>query len=109
MFLHHPLDSADDRRGREMHEGEVHGAGDALAGGMRIISIVIVLAIAYLVYGRSGENQSPQSRIAEAQREAAAVQPVAPQAPAAPQGGSLRGSIDNTRKVLSVVKRRNGE
>ena len=89
--------------------GPLHGAGDALAAGMRIISIIVVVAIVYLVYGRNGEKQSPQSHIAEAQREAAAVQPTAPQTPAAQPGGSLRAPIDRTRQVLGLVKQRNGE
>ena len=89
--------------------GRLHGAGDALAGGMRIISIIVVLAIVYLVYGRSGEKQSPQTRIAEAQREAAAVQPTAPQTASVQTSGSLRGPIDHTRQVLGLVKQRNGE
>jgi len=75
---------------------------------MRIVSIIVVLAIVYLVYGRNGEKQSPQSRIAEAQREATAVQPNAPQTPAA-QSGSLRTPIDRTRQVLDLVKKRNTE
>jgi len=75
---------------------------------MRIVSIIVVLAIVYLVYGRNGEKQSPQSHIAEAQREAAAVQPNAPQAPAA-QSGSLRAPMDRTRQVLELVKQRNAE
>ena len=89
--------------------GRPHGAGDALAAGMRIISIIVVLAIVYLVYGRNGEKQSPQSRIAEAQREAAAVQPTAPQTASVQTSGSLRGPIDRTRQVLGLVKQRNGE
>ena len=76
---------------------------------MRIVSIIVVLAIVYLVYGRNGEKQSLQSRVAEAQREAAAVQPAAPQSPAAPPSGSLRAPIDRTRQVLDIVKKRNGE
>ena len=75
---------------------------------MRIVALIIVVAIVYLVYGRNGEKQSPQSRIAEAQREAAAVQPNAPQTPAA-QSGSLRAPIDRTRQVLDLVKQRNAE
>ena len=75
---------------------------------MRIIALIIVVAIVYLVYGRNGEKQSPQSRIAEAQREAAAVQPTAPQTPAA-QGGSMRAPLDRTRQVLDLVKQRNAE
>jgi hypothetical protein len=92
-----------------VHERDVHGAGDALAAGMRIVSIIVVLGIVYLVYGRSGEKQSPQSRVAEAQHEAAAVQPAAPQAPAAQPTGSLRAPIDRTRQVLDIVKKRNKE
>ena len=79
---------------------------------MRIISIIVVLAIVYLGYGRSGEKQSPQSlqsHVAEAQREAAAVQPLAPQTPAAQPSGSLRAPIDRTRQVLGLVKQRNAE
>ena len=78
---------------------------------MRIIALIIVVAIVYLVYGRGGDKQSPQSlqsHVAEAQREAAAVQPAAPQTPAA-QSGSLRAPIDRTRQVLELVKQRNGE
>jgi len=77
---------------------------------MRIVSIIVVLGIVYLVYGRSGEKQSPQSRVAEAQHEAAAVQPAAPQArPAEVSSGSLRAPIDRTRQVLNSVKKRNTE
>jgi hypothetical protein len=92
-----------------MDERDVHGAGDALEAGMRIVSIIVVLAIVYLVYGRNGEKQSPQSRVAEAQREAAAVQPAAPQPQAGAVSGSLRAPIDRTRQVLDLVKKRNHE
>ncbi len=89
--------------------GRFHGAGDAVAGGMRIISIFIVLAIVYLMYGRNGDKQSPQSRIAAAQTEAAAVQPME----AAPQPGEIKGSlrapIDRTHATLDLVRKRNGE
>lgn len=74
---------------------------------MRIVSIFIVLAIVYLLYGRNGDKQSPQSRIAEAQAEAAAVQPSQPQS--GEVRGSLRAPIDRTRQTLDLVKRRNGE
>jgi hypothetical protein len=76
---------------------------------MRIVSIIVVLAIVYLVYGRSGEKQSPQSRVAEAQHEAAAVQPTAPPARPGEASGSLRAPIDRTRQVLDSVKKRNTE
>jgi hypothetical protein len=107
VFLHHALDPADHRRGRVMHEGDIHGSRDALSGGMRIVSIIIVLAIVYLVYGRNGEKQSVQTRLAEAQHEAAAVQPVAQQPQPAAVTGSLRAPIDRTRQVLELVKQRN--
>ena len=90
-------------------EGRLHGAGDALGTGMRIVSIIVVLAIVYLVYGRHGDKQSPQSRIAEAQAEAAAVQPATAQNPAPPPGTSLRAPIDRTRQTLDLVRKRNGE
>lgn len=79
---------------------------------MRIVALVIVIAIVYLVYGRNGDKQSPQGRIAETQREAAAVQPNAPQpAPSAAgaSGNSLRAPMDRTRQVLDLVKQRNAE
>ncbi|MEO6789271.1 MAG: hypothetical protein ABI318_24365 [Chthoniobacteraceae bacterium] len=76
---------------------------------MRIVGIIVVLAIVYLVYGRNGDKQSPQSRIADAQREAAAVQPVTAQNPAPQPGTSLRAPIDRTRQVLDLVKHRNTE
>jgi hypothetical protein len=77
---------------------------------MRIVSIIVVLAIVYLVYGSRGEKQSPQSRVAEARQEAAAVQPMAPQPQAgAASSGSLRAPIDRTRQVLELVKQRNKE
>ena len=76
---------------------------------MRIISIIVVLAIVYLLYGKHGEKQSPQSHIAEAQREAAAVQPTAVQTPAEQPGSSLRAPIDRTRQVLGIVQKRNGQ
>lgn len=76
---------------------------------MRIIALIIVVAIVYLVYGRGGEKQSPQSRIADAQREAAAVQPATPQTAAAQPSGSLRAPMDRTRQVLDLVKQRNAE
>ena len=89
--------------------GRLHGAGDALSAGMRIISIFIVLAIVYLIYGRNGDKQSPQSRIAAAQTEAAAVQPLE----TSPQPGEIRGSlrapIDRTHATLDLVRKRNGE
>lgn len=89
--------------------GQLHGAGDALSEGMRIVGIIVVLAIIYLVYGRQGDKQSPQSRIADAQREAAAVQPQTAQAPAPPPVNSVRAPIDRTRQVLGLVKQRNAE
>ncbi len=76
---------------------------------MRIVAIIVVVAIVYLVFGRQGDKQSPQSRVAEAQREAAAVQPATAQNPAPPQGNSLRAPIDRTRQVLDIVKGRNAE
>jgi hypothetical protein len=76
---------------------------------MRIVSIFVVLAIVYLVYGRHGDKQSPQTRIAEAQSEAAAVQPPTAQNPAPPPGSSLRAPIDRTRQTLDLVKKRNAE
>ena len=82
---------------------------------MRIVAIIIVVAIVYLVYGRNGDKQSPQSlqsHLAEAQREAAAVQPNAPQgapSPANSSGSSFRAPMDRTRQVLELVKQRNAE
>jgi hypothetical protein len=92
-----------------MDQGDLHGAGDALKWSMRIVAIMAVVAIVYLVYGRMGEGQSPQSHVAEAQREAALVEPKAPTTQTAPIGGSLRGTMDNTRRTLDLVKKRNGE
>lgn len=76
---------------------------------MRIVAIIVILGIVYLAYGPRGEKQTPQSRVAEAQQEAALVQP-APKAgaPATP-GGSLRAPIDRTRQVLKTVGQRNTE
>lgn len=75
---------------------------------MRIVAIIVVLAIVYLLFGRGGESQSPQSRIAEAQAEAAAVQPEPPATtPAA--GNSLRAPMDRTRDALKLVEKRNDE
>jgi hypothetical protein len=90
-----------------MHERDVHGAGDALRECMRIVGIIVVLAIVYLVYGRHGDKQTPQSRIADAQHEAAAVQPQ--NAPAPQPVSSVRAPIDRTRQVLNLVKQRNEE
>ena len=89
--------------------GRLHGAGDALWEGMRIVGIIVVLAIVYLVYGRNGDKQTPQSRIADAQHEAAAVQPQTAQAPAPQSVSSVRAPIDRTRQVLDLVKQRNAE
>lgn len=108
VLLHHPLDSANDRGGGKMHERDVHGVSDALEGGMRIVSIFIVLAIVYLLYGRNGDKQSPQSRIAEAQAEAAVQPTEAPPQPGEVRG-SLRAPIDRTHQTLDLVKKRNGE
>jgi hypothetical protein len=76
---------------------------------MRIVAIMAVLAIVYLLYGRNGEEQRPQARIAEAQREAAKVGPAQGAGDRAPVTGSLRGAIDNTRQTLDLVKKRNNE
>jgi len=76
---------------------------------MRIVGIIVVLAIVYLVYGRHGDKQTPQSRIADAQREAAAVQPQNAPAPAPQPVSSVRAPIDRTRQVLNLVKQRNEE
>ena len=90
-------------RGLKLAE-QLHGAGDALWEGMRIVGIIVVLAIVYLVYGRNGDKQTPQSRIADAQREAAAVQPQTTQNPAPAPTSSVRAPIDRTRQVLDLVK-----
>ena len=95
-------------RGLKLAE-QLHGAGDALSEGMRIVGIIVVLAIVYLVYGRNGDKQTPQSRIADAQREAAAVQPQTAQNAAPAPTGSVRAPIDRTRQVLDLVKQRNAE
>ena len=76
---------------------------------MRIVGIIVVLAIVYLVYGRHGDKQTPQSRIADAQHEAATVQPLNAAAPAPQPGSSVRAPIDRTRQVLNLVKQRNEE
>ena len=76
---------------------------------MRIVGIIVVLAIVYLVYGRHGDKQTPQSRIADAQREAAAVQPQNAPEPAPQPVSSVRAPIDRTRQVLNLVKQRNEE
>jgi hypothetical protein len=76
---------------------------------MRIVAIIVILGIVYLAFGRRGEKQSPQSRVAEAQQESALVQPTpAGQAPA-PGSGSLRAPIDRTREVLKAVGQQNSE
>ena len=95
-------------RGLKLAE-QLHGAGDALWEGMRIVGIIVVLAIVYLVYGRNGDKQTPQSRIADAQREAATVQPQTAQNPAPAPTSSVRAPIDRTRQVLDLVKQRNAE
>jgi hypothetical protein len=92
-----------------MHQGDPHGAGDAFTEGMRILALVIVVAIIYVLYGRNGEKQSPQNRVAEAQQEAALVQPTPTSAAPAAPSGSLRAPMDRTRQVLDLVKKRNGE
>ena len=92
-----------------MHERDVHGAGDALREGMRIVGIIVVLAIVYLVYGRHGDKQTPQSRIADAQCEAAAVQPQNAPPPATQPVSSVRAPIERTRQVLNFVRQRNEE
>ena len=76
---------------------------------MRIVSLIVVVAIVWLVYGRNGGKQSPQDRVAEAAREAAEVQPEPPPAQSAPAGGSLRAPINRTRQVLELVRKRNTE
>jgi hypothetical protein len=76
---------------------------------MRIVALIIVVGIVYLVYGRNGEKQSPQSRVAEAQHEASLVQPAPPSAAPSAPSGSLRAPMDRTRQVLEQVKRRNVE
>ena len=73
---------------------------------MRIIAIVVVLLIAFLVYGRMGGTQDSLSRLAE--REASAIQPSATlPAPVSPH--TLRTPLDRTRQVLESVKPRNAE
>ena len=76
---------------------------------MRIVALVIIVAIIYVLYGRNGEKQSPQNRVAEAQHEASLVQstPASP-APTAPSS-SLRAPMDRTRQILDLVKKRNVE
>jgi hypothetical protein len=76
---------------------------------MRIVGIIVVLAIVYLVYGRHGDKQTPQSRIAEAQRETAAMQPQSAPLPASGPVSSVRAPIERTRQVLNLVKQRNEE
>jgi hypothetical protein len=76
---------------------------------MRIVAIIIILGIVYLVYGPRGEKQSPQSRVAEAQQEAALVQPAQKTDARASSSTSLRAPIDRTRQALEQVKTRNAE
>lgn len=76
---------------------------------MRIVAIIIILGIVYLVYGPRGEKQSPQSRVAEAQQEAALVQPAQKTDAPASSSTSLRAPIDRTRQALEQVKTRNTE
>jgi hypothetical protein len=109
VILHHAFHATDDGGGRKVNQGNPHGAGDASIWGMRILSLIVVVAIVYLVYGRTGENQSVQSRVAEAQREAALVQPASPSATPPVVSGSLRGPIDKARRTLELVKPRNTE
>lgn len=76
---------------------------------MRIVALIVVVAIVYLIYGRTGGKQTPQSRVAETRHEAAQVQPAQPPAPATVPDGSLRAPIDRTRQVLNLAKKRNTE
>jgi hypothetical protein len=109
VLLHHPLHAADHRCGCKMQESYLHGSDDALKKAMRLVAIIVVVAIVYMIFGRGGEKQSPQGRIAEAQKEAALVQPASPSQPPPAASGSLRAPIDRTREVLSLVKKRNSE
>jgi len=76
---------------------------------MRIVSLIFIVAIVYLVFGRGGEKQSVQSRIAEAQQESALVQPGPKSEAPAAGASSLRAPIDRTRQALKTVQTRNQE
>lgn len=78
---------------------------------MRIVALLAVVAIVYLFYGRTGEEQSPQARVAAAQQEAALVQPATAPASAQPTtiSGSLRATVDTTHRTLDLVRKRNEE
>ena len=76
---------------------------------MRIAVISLVLYTVTSFYGRNGDQQSPQSRIADALRDSAAVQPDTAQNPAPQPGTSLRAPIDRTTQVLDLVMHRNTE
>ena len=78
--------------------------------GMRFISLLVVVAIIYVAYSRRVQDVGPKSRVSEAIAEADKVMPLQPPQPAAaPQGGGLRTPVDRTRKVMELVKARNGE
>ena len=76
---------------------------------MRIVALIMVIAIVYLVYGKSGGTQSPHGRLEEARQEAAQVQPGPASSTPVAANGSLRAPIDRTRQVLDLVKTRNTE
>ena len=77
---------------------------------MRFISLFVVIAIIYVAYSRRVQDGGPKSRVTEAMAEADKVMPLQPQPPAAaPQSNGLRAPMDRTRKVMELVKERNGE
>ncbi len=77
---------------------------------MRFISLFVVIAIIYVAYSRRVQDSGPKSRVAEATAEADKILPPQPQQPAAAQQSSgLRAPLDRTRKVMDLVKGRNGE
>ena len=79
---------------------------------MRIVSLLVVVAIIYVVMARRGAG--PMSSTQQAMKEADAVMATpaggTAQAPAAPPAANsgMRAPIDRTRSVLEQVKKRNG-
>ena len=80
---------------------------------MKYLSLLGALAIVYVVAAQMGStSKSVKSSIAEAEAEAAKVNPQstpAPKAGATPAASSLRAPIQRAEEMLNVVKQRNGD
>lgn len=80
---------------------------------MKYLSLLGALAIIYVVAGQMGStSKSVKSSIAEAEEEAAKVNPLSTPAPvvgATPAASALQAPILRAKELQNLVKQRNGD